>query len=431
MSSPRSVSRRGVCQVMSIVVLFGAATIFVTAAVSPASAQTFTLPHTFSSKPDGANPFGGLVADRSGNYYGTTEQGGAHGFGTVFELSPPTGGGQWTETVIWNFRGNTDGGAPSYQLVMDARGNLYGEAQSGGNATCNCGNVFVLVPPKTSGGSWTKRVLYVATGTSGSDLYGGLMLDSAGALYGTEPHGGEFEQGLAFKIAPAAGGGYTTTTLYTFGATSTDSAQPFGPLTLDSSGNLFGVSTIGGANNLGTVYKLTPPAGGGGGAWTNTILYSFPGTSAGCNPEGNVILDKAGRVYGLASACGGTANMGVFFRLTPTGSGPSVETVLHTFSSTDGGGLYPSLSLDAKTNVFYGTSFFGGGNGVVFQLKPPAGGIGKWTETVLHTFIDGSDGGGPLGPIIRDANGVLYGTAFFGGGDNGVTNVGTAFSIAP
>ncbi len=106
-----------------------------------------------------------------------------------------------------------------------------------------------------------------------------------------------------------------------------------------------------------------------------------------------------------------------------------MESVLHTFSSTDGGGPYPSLSLDAKANVFYGTSFYGGVNGVVFELKPPAPGGGTWIEKVLHTFTDGSDGFGPLGPIVWDSNGVLYGTAYSSNG--GLGSYGTAFSIVP
>ncbi len=399
--------------------------IFAVAAVNSAGAQTFTTLHTFTGTPDGSSPFGGLVADRNGNYYGTTQFGGTNNNGTVFELSPPVViGNPWTETVIWNF-GGAGGGDPSYQLVIDAKGNLYGETQVGGNGSS--GTVFVLVPPATGGTHWTKRILYALAGV-GAYPYGGLILDSAGAVYGTQYGGGTFGFGEAFKVAPAAAGGYTATTLYNFGATSIDSEEPYGPLTLDSSGNLYGVSNNGGADNLGTVYKLTPPVSGSG-TWTNTILYSFPGASAGCYPEGNVILDKAGRVYGQATGCGGTANQGVIFRLTPTGSGAWVESVLHTFSSTDGGGPYPSLSLDAKANVFYGTSFYGGVNGVVFELKPPAPGGGTWIEKVLHTFTDGSDGFGPLGPIVWDSNGVLYGTAYSSNG--GLGSYGTAFSIVP
>jgi uncharacterized repeat protein (TIGR03803 family) len=405
------------------------ATVLVCAA-NPVSAQTFTVLHTFAGAPDGSSPFGGLVADRNGNYYGTTQFDGTSDGGTVFELSPPAeSGGEWTETVIWNFARGADGEEPSFQLVMDGEGNLYGETQSGGNPKCGCGTVFVLARPKTPGGKWTKRVIYTPTGGSGAVLYGGLALDSTGAVYGTQFIRGTFNRGLAFKITPTTGGGFMETTLYNFGATTTDSAEPFGPVTLDSNGNLYGVSKGGGTNNLGTAYKLTPPSTGTG-LWSNSVLYSFATGDPGCNPEGNVVLDKAGRLYGQTTSCGGTANNGVIFRLTPSAESgtPWTESILHTFSTTDGGGLFPSLSFNTKTETLYGTSFYGGGaggaNGLVFQLTPPAGGAGAWTETVLYTF-GSSNGGGPLGPLVWDANGVLYGTAY------GLSGDGTIFSIAP
>src|SRR5271154_5333359 len=389
MSTPSSAARCGVSRITSSLVLFAVAIVVVSAA-SPAGAQTFTLLYTFTGKPDGANPFGGLVADRNGNYYGTTQYGGTHNYGSVFELSPPAvSGGDWTETVIWSFAGGADGAIPSYQLAMDGRGRLYGETQSDGNTGCTCGTVFELAPPKTSGASWTKRVIYALT--SGNQPYGGIIIDSSGAVYGTQVLGGTFGFGLAFKIAPTTGGGFTETTIYNFGATGTDSEQPYGPLTMDSSGNLYGVSLYGGVKNIGTVYELTPPTSGTG-PWSNSILHSFAGGASGCNPEGNVILDNLGRLYGPTSFCGGVSDDGVIFRLMPsTGSGPWVESVLHTFSSADGGGNYPSLSLDAKADVFYGTSYYGGGYGLVFQLTPPTGGGGAWSESVLHTFTGGSD----------------------------------------
>jgi uncharacterized repeat protein (TIGR03803 family) len=420
---PGCASNRGVLAVGRGLLLSVVSMMFGSASFLPASAQTSTTLHTFTGSPDGEHPFGGLVGDAKGNFYGTTQAGGTTGNGTIFELSPPaTGGGDWTETVIWNFAGGMGGGTPSYQLVMDVKGNLYGEVQSGGNAFCSCGGVFVLVPPKPSGGNWSERIIYAPAaggGISASDVfYGGLILDSSGAVYGTEFDGGVNSEGLAFKIAPLAGGGFRETTLSNFGPTATDAMQPWGPLTLDSSGNLYGLSLLGGASGNGTAYKLTPPAGGSG-TWSNTVLYSFPGGSGGCQPEGNLILDKAGKLYGQTTSCGGTANRGVIFRLTPpAGSGSWTESVLHTFSSTDGGGLYPSLSLNAKANIFYGTSFYAG---VVFELKPPAGGSRTWIEAVIATATF------PLGPLVWNENGKLYGTAYVGGG----SDFGTAFSIVP
>jgi len=409
---------------MFSLVLFAMALIFVSTTANFANAQTFTLLHMFTGSPDGANPFGGLVADRNGNYYGTTEYGGVHNYGSIFELSPPAlSGGAWTEAVIWSFAGGADGSYPSFQLVMDGGGRLYGETQGGGSAACGCGTVFELAPPKESGGNWAKRVIY--TLTSGDHPYGGVILDSGGSVYGTQVHGGTFGLGQAFKLSPNANRSFTETTLYNFGATHADSKQPFGPLNMDSSGNLYGVSLYGGMRNLGTVYRLTPPASGTG-SWSNSILRTFIGGASGCSPEGNLILDSLGRLYGTATGCGGVADNGVIFQLTPpTGSGPWVESVLHTFGATDGGGAYPSLSLDTKAEVFYGTSYYGGLYGVVFKLAPPAAAGEAWSESVLHTFTGGVDGAGPLGPIVWDANGVLYGTGFEAAGK------GVAFSITP
>jgi uncharacterized repeat protein (TIGR03803 family) len=409
--------------------MLAVAAIFLSEASTRAASQTFTTLHAFGGLADGGNPFGGLIADHKGNFYGTTQFGGEYLQGTVFELSPPAqSGGTWTNTILWNFAGNADGAQPSFQLAMDGRENLYGETEAGGDPVCLCGTVFVLLPPQTSGGSWTKRVAYKAPGPPPSYLYGGVILDSSGAIYGIQEAGGTSNAGLAFKLTPRTSGGFTAATLYEFGANGTDTVQPYGPLTMDSSGNLYGVSNLGGDSNLGTVFRLTPPATGTG-PWTNTVLYSFAGGNSGCTPEGNLMLDTVGRLYGTATACGAQSH-GLVFRLAPGQSGaPWVESVLHAFSSTEGGGLYPSVSLNTKTATLYGTSFYSGSvnAGVVFQLRPPAGGVGPWTETVLHSFTNGADGNGPLGPLIWDSNGLLYGTEYF----FALGNYGSVFSITP
>lgn len=202
-----------ICRHISSAVLFAVAALLICAAVTPGSAQTFTTLHSFTGTPDGASPFGGLVAGRNGNYYGTTIYGGTSNNGTVFEMSPPTAsGGDWTETVIWSFAGGAGGEYPSFQLAIDGRGRLYGETYGGGGGICSCGVVFVLVPPETSGANWTVQVLWSSTDT----LYGGLTLDATGALYGIQPGGGTFNGGLAFKLTPTAGVGFTETTLYNF-----------------------------------------------------------------------------------------------------------------------------------------------------------------------------------------------------------------------
>jgi len=424
MSSPGCASRRGVrslmCKVMCNAVLFAVAVIFVSACVSPASAQSFSTLYSFAG-PDGQSPLGGLVADQDGNYYGTTESGGEFYYGTVFQVSPPTSAeGDWTETVICSFAGGLDGSSPAYRLVMDRKGNLYGETREGGNE--GSGTVFILEPPKTSGANWTKRIIYLPAG-AGTVFQGELMIDSSGSLYGTQFSGGNFGVGLAFKLTPGPGGKFLATTLYSFGAAPGDAEFPYGPLTMDSAGNLYGVSYSGGTTEFGTAYKLTPPASGSG-SWTDSVLYSFGEGNQGCAPEGNVVLTRSGRLYGLTAGCGASGN-GVFFELTPTQELPWTESVLHAFSSTDGGGSYPTLSLNVEANVFYGTSYYAGGNGAVFQITPPTGRGGPWTDTVLHTFSGGSDGGNPFGPVTRDKDGVLYGTGFT------LDNPGMVFSIVP
>jgi hypothetical protein len=421
MSTLSSAARRGVCRNMFSLVLLVAATIF--ASAGAANAQTFTVLHTFTDSPDGANPYGGLVADRHGNFYGTTAGGGTLANGTVFKMSPPAvGGGDWTETAIWNFAGGVEGGSPDFLLAMDSKGRLYGEASSGGDATCKCGVVFVLVPPATSGASWTEHVLWTPT-TSGS-FYGGLILDSSGALYGIMQTGGTFNAGIAFKLTPTAGG-FTETTLYNFGATRGDSKEPFGPLTIDPSGNLYGVS-YGGGGGAGTVYELKPPVTGTG-PWSNTVLKSFNNQNGdGMYPEGNMIFDKTGRLYGQY-----TIGPGGFFRLTPPrGSGPWAYSILYSDIVNDFT-VIPSLTFDSNADLFYGTSFYGGFNGLVFQLTPPAGGTGSWTETTVYGFSGGSDGFGPIGPLALDGHGVLYGTTFLGGSAGGSDGDGVVFSIAP
>jgi hypothetical protein len=194
-------------------------------------------------------------------------------------------------------------------------------------------------------------------------------------------------------------------------------------LTVGPEGNLFGGSNQGGdSDNVGTVYELSPPLSGTT-LWSNTVLYSFNGVNGiGCYPFGNVVFDPEGRLYGQTTDCTAT-----FFRLTPpTGSGSWALANL-CFIGQNGGVPYPSLTRDPKTGAFYGTSANGGsGYGQVYQLTPLAGGVSAWTDTLVHSFTGGSDGYYPIGPLVIDASGVLYGTTYFAG-----LGYGEAFSITP
>ncbi len=381
--------------------------------------------HSFGNGTDGYMPSTSLIFDAAGNLYGTTQYGGgANAYGTVFELTP-AGGGNWTETVLYSFRSGTDGAVPGAGLIFDAAGSLYGTTTAGGP---NNGTVFELTP--TAGEGWTEQVLYrfcsQANCADGQYPYGGLIFDAAGNLYGTTEFGGTNGYGTVFKLTPTAGGGWTETVLHSFGS-GTDGASPFVGLIFDAAGNLYGTTTYGGTYGVGTVFELTPTAGGD---WLETVLYSFGinGLSDGGYPWAGLIFDAAGNLYGT-TFYGGTYNRGTVFELTPMSGGGWTETVLHSFNpnnGTDGFNPYAGLIFDAAGNL-YGTAYYGGsyGGGTVFELTPAAG--GGWTETVLRSFGNGTDGFWPYAGLIFDHAGNLYGTTEYGG----THNYGTVFELTP
>ena len=388
--------------------------------------------HNFNNNgTDGHFPSAGLILDAAGNLYGTTYVGGAYGYGMVFELTPAAGGG-WTEQVLHSFDYNgTDGGYPYAGLIFDKNGNLYGTTDVGGDLACNapygCGTVFQLTP--AAGGGWNEKVLYSFEGNpDGADPYAGLIFDAAGNLYGTTSYGGTYRNcrygcGTVFELTPAAGGGWTETVLHSFDG-NPDGANPlFGGLIFDAAGNLYGTTYQGGTYSYGTVFELTPPAGGG---WTEKVLYSFNNDGMdGVWPESGPIFDAAGNLYGTTRQ-GGTYGGGTVFELTPTPGGGWTEQVLHYFGNgMDGVIPYAGLIFDAAGNP-YGSTEGGGdyGDGTVFELTPATG--GGWTEQVLHSF-NGTDGYCPWTGLIFDVGGNLYGTTTGGGTYGG----GTVFELTP
>jgi uncharacterized repeat protein (TIGR03803 family) len=414
------------------------------------SASTFTVLYNFSGPPDGAQSAGGLIADAAGNLYGTTSQGGS-GHGTVFKLSPPaTVGGAWTEAVLYSFTGGTDQGFPVGALIADALGNLYGTtagSPDGCGSGGQCGTVFKLSPPATVGGAWTETVLYSFTGgTDGEIPLAGLIADAAGNLYGTTVgnrvglgcSGFPYQCGNVFRLTPPAtpGDAWTFAVLYTFGSlAASDGANPAGALIADAAGNLYGTTGFGGLTSsttpcggCGTVFKLTPPATPGD-AWTETQLHIFNFTD-GAGPFGALIADAVGSLYGTTTG-GGANGFGTVFKLTPpaTAGGAWTEAVLYSFgaSGIDGAEPVGGLIADAAGNL-YGTTNGGGANsgfGTVFQLAPPTAAGDLWTEAVLHNFT-GSDGAKPPAGLLADAAGNLYGTTQAGGGSND----GTVFQLS-
>ena len=374
---------------------------------------------------DGYTPQASLIFDAAGNLYGTTVDGGTYRGGTVFELTPQAGGG-WTEKVLHSFHGNrTDGASPYAGLIFDAAGNLYGTTVDGG--TDRGGTVFELTPQ--AGGGWTEKLLYSFNfnGTDGYYPFAGLIFDAAGNLYGTTYQGGTHGRGTVFELTPQAGGGWTEKVLHSFNPT--DGYYPKAGLVLDAAGNLYGTTEQGGIYGGGTVFELTPTAGGG---WMVTVLLNFNYTN-GAYPVASLIFDAAGNLYGTTT--GGGYDLGTVFELTPQAGGGWTENVLHSFNGTDGYNPYASLIFDAAGNL-YGTTVYGGtgsncgsgppGCGSVFELTPQAG--GSWTEQVLYSFNNnGTDGFQPYTGLIFDAAGNLYGTT----SEGGTHRSGTVFEITP
>lgn len=258
--------------------------------------------HSFGVGSDGAQPIGGLVLDAAGNFYGTTSLGGTSGNGTVFEGK--RSGLTWTESVIYNFAGGSDGANPPAGVTLDSHGNLYGTSSFGG--ANGVGAVYELSP---SGSGWKETILYNFQGLSdGQNPVGGVIVDKAGDLFGTTFDGGINGGGTVYQLSRSSGS-WTLTTLYSF---SGGFGGPYNKLTLSPQGTIYGFTNGDGANGLGSVFKLTKTNG----VVTFTDLYDFVGGSDGASPYGSVAVDHDGNVFGTA-VVGGSNNQGVVFEITP------------------------------------------------------------------------------------------------------------------
>ncbi len=405
----------------------------ISALPAPARAQTVNTIYEFALT-ESFWPKGGLVEDVSGNFYGTTVGGGAYGAGTVYQLSPPTTGTKWTKTVLWNFQtwGGT-GYTPSSELAIDSKGALYGLTWTGGDSNCQCGVLYKLTPPAVKGGAWTQTILHAFTNTKNDGRLPNVpIVFSKSTIYGITQQGGLYDGGVVYQLVPGANGAKPTySVIYSFGADS-DASVPNGPLLLDASGNLYGVTAAGGAFNAGAVFKLSPQTGG---TWTESVLFSFGGgsESSGATPVGNLLFDAAGNLYGATEFGGMSGSFGVVYELTPA-TGAWNEKILFNFYQEAGSYPQAGLTWNPINGSLYGTTSQGNAqsvrDGVVFQLTPSTSG-GLWTETLLNQFIF-TNGSLPAGRVIRDSTtGYLYGTTYNGGQSECDGNCGVDYQIIP
>jgi uncharacterized repeat protein (TIGR03803 family) len=325
-------------------------------------------------------------------------------------LATASWAGAAKETVLYSFQNTPDGSNPAGRVATDKSGNLYGTTWYGGTLANGCGGycgiVFELSPPSSQGGAWTENIIYNFQGVNVGDgdfPHGGLIWSEGGKLYGTTAYGGTGDCVL-----------------------------------------------LGGKVGCGTVYELTPPATTGG-AWTEAVIYSFQGGKDGYWPEGELVSDDKGNLYGGTFYGGGYGvcdggiypYCGTIFELSPPTTQGSVwtEKVLYSFKNgTDGANANGSLVLDSQGALF-GTTMFGGspgclsssgrGCGVAFQLTPPMHGEKSWTYTVIHSFSPNPpDGAAPYAGLIFDKSGNLYGTTY-AGGDAWSGHAGTVFELSP
>lgn len=277
---------------------------------------TETVLHRFLGGEDGMYPYGDVIFDNAGNLYGTTVGGGSYRWGTVFQLSKS--GSRWSKSILYSFQGGSDSGSPYAGIVFDKAGNLYGTTGGGGSDECeysgvNCGTVFQLTRSETG---WREKIIYNFHDHQYGGFPSGLIIDPAGNLYGTIC---ESFEGVGWVFGLSRYG--DSWVFHLLSSLPGSSCGFTGTLTLDSAGNLYGTTTNGGAYDRGTIYKLT----GAGWWWEYTELYDFTGGRDGGEPNGNLVFDGDGNLYGttqyggVAHYCGGAPHTGcgVVFEIKP------------------------------------------------------------------------------------------------------------------
>lgn len=353
-------------------------------------AQSFTILYTFQGLPHSTGPAQGLMLDAADNLYGTTygllDGGKPRQYGTVFRISP---GGN--VSTMRRFSGPNGSNPEVGHLIEDSQGTLYGVTDFGG-----------LLPGGMEGSGtiykidkhWQETVLYTFTGgADGGSPRGTIVRDKYGNLYGTTLGGDEIKTfGTVYKLKTNG----ELKVLHTFRRGRGDGDSPAGGLVADAEGNLYGTTFSGGSASLGTVFKINK--------WgKESVLYSFKGGTDGSTPNGDLVLDMAGNIYGTTFV-GGASNFGTVFKVDPAGN----ETVLYSFKGSsitqiDGANPSGGVIQDASGNL-YGVTWSGGGSGAgtVYKLDPSG------IETLLYSFPFATQGS-PLGSLVIDTAGNLYG----------------------
>lgn len=369
--------------------------------------------HNFIIYPHGAYPVGNLIADAAGNLYGTTNSGGEHGYGAVFELTRKQDG-RWVETVLHSFSRNLDrtgdGWGPAGGLTFDASGNLFGTTGYGGRNDCvdGCGTIFEFTP--AAGGKWNYNIIYRFKGKNdGNYPRPGVVSDVAGNLYGTAADSTNVN-GTVFELVPSSKG-WTEKTIYEFAA-----EFPFN-LAIDATGKLYGV-----AGQSGDIFQLVRRRNG---KWTENTVCA-------CEATGTPAFDQAGNLY--------VESDNQILELVRKQHW--AEFLIGGFTGRDGDGSTGILTFDPSGNL-YGTTQFGGevgscvdglGCGTAFKLTHKKG--FNWQLTVLYRFKGNRDGELPDSGVVLDQAGNVYGTTSLGGDPTCLVNetlvgCGTVYELAP
>jgi uncharacterized repeat protein (TIGR03803 family) len=391
--------------------------------------------HTFQAGKDGARPWATLLLDdKTGTLYGTAEEGGNHnqacenyfqtGCGTIFSLSPSGKG--WKETVLYRFQGGSDGGHPRGPLVPRPDGYFYSTTTTGGGGNQGgIGTAFRIKP-----GTWKEEVIFrFPSYPKGAYPQGAIAFDRKGNLYGLTVNGGPLgASGVAFELIPRPVGEWKEVVLYD------NVGLPYAGMVLDHDGNLYGTTDENGTFNEGSVFELSHGKLG----WQFTNLYSFQDPAGvGVQPS-DLTADKQGNLFGFAADAGIVCyphpySCGTVFEMTRV-HGTWQEKTLYEFKDVaDGWGPGYGAPVFDRAGNLYGTTGGGGkyGFGTVFKLSPVKGG---WQKTTLYSFPGGAGGVEPIGGLVLDGQGNIFGTTYFGGGGTGKCKqqgCGILFEITP